>query len=48
MTATAQYREVRDQFARGRYALWTGHIGLAVYLWDCVTAEPRFPSIDVF
>ena len=32
----------------GRYTLWTGDPGLAVYLWDCITAEPRFPTIDVF
>jgi Lanthionine synthetase C-like protein len=48
MTAIAQYREARDQFGRGRYSLWTGDIGLAVYLWDCLTAEPQFPTIDVF
>ena len=48
MTAIAQYREARDQLGRGRYSLWTGDIGLAVYLWDCLTAEPRFPMIDVF
>jgi hypothetical protein len=23
-------------------------IGLAVYLWGCLTAEPQFPTIDVF
>ena len=48
MTAIAQYREARERFGRGRYSLWTGDIGLAVYLWDCLTAEPRFPTIDVF
>jgi lanthionine synthetase-like protein len=48
MTAIAQYREARDQLGRGRYSLWTGDIGLAVYLWDCVAAKPRFPTIDVF
>jgi hypothetical protein len=48
MTAIAQYREARDQLGRGRYSLWTGDIGLAVYLWDCLTAEPQFPTIDVF
>jgi hypothetical protein len=48
MTAIAQYREVRDQLGRGRYSLWTGDIGLAVYLWNCLTAEPHFPTIDVF
>jgi hypothetical protein len=48
MTSIAQYREARERFGRGRYSLWTGDIGLAVYLWDCLTAEPRFPTIDVF
>ncbi len=48
MTAIAQGRETRTATGRGRYTLWTGDIGLAVYLWDCVTADPRFPSIDVF
>jgi hypothetical protein len=48
MTAMAQYREAREQYGRGRYSLWTGDIGLATYLWDCLTAEPRFPTIDVF
>jgi hypothetical protein len=48
MTAIAQYREAREQLGRGRYSLWTGDIGLAVYLWDCLTAESRFPTIDVF
>ena len=48
MTAIAQCRETRAQYGRGRYSLWTGDVGLAVYLWDCVTAEPRFPGVDVF
>jgi hypothetical protein len=48
MTAIAQCREVRTQLGRGRYSLWTGDVGLAVYLWDCLTAKPRFPTIDVF
>jgi hypothetical protein len=48
MTAIAQCREAKDELGRGRYSLWTGDIGLAIYLWDCLTAEPRFPSIDVW
>ena len=48
MTAIAQCREARAHYGRGRYSLWTGDVGLAVYLWDCVTAEPRFPGVDVF
>ena len=48
MTAIAQCREERSELGRGRYTLWTGDVGLAVYLWDCLTGEPRFPTIDVF
>lgn len=40
----------RDALAYGqlRYSLWTGDLGLAVYLWDCIRARPRFPTLDVF
>jgi Lanthionine synthetase C-like protein len=48
MTAIAQCRAARLQLGRGRYSLWTGDVGLAIYLRDCLTAEPRFPTIDVF
>jgi hypothetical protein len=33
---------------RRRYSLWTGDIGFAIYLWDCVRATARFPTLDVF
>ena len=48
MTAIAQASEARTQYGRGRYSLWTGDIGLAIYLWDCITTNPAFPTIDVF
>jgi Lanthionine synthetase C-like protein len=48
MTAIAQFREAHAAFGQGRYALWTGDVGLAIYLWDCLSTEPRFPTIDVF
>jgi hypothetical protein len=48
LTAIAQSREARDHVGRGRYSLWTGDAGLAVYLWDCLTAVPRFPTVDFF
>ena len=31
-----------------RYPLWTGDLGLAVYLWDCLQAQAQFPTVDVF
>jgi hypothetical protein len=48
MTAIVQYRGAQTAVGRGRYSLWTGDVGLAIYLWDCITGEPRFPTIDVF
>ncbi|MGJ5198289.1 lanthionine synthetase C family protein [Bradyrhizobium sp. HKCCYLRH1030] len=48
MTAIVQVRGGQMVAGRGRYSLWTGDVGLAAYLWDCITGEPRFPTIDVF
>jgi Lanthionine synthetase C-like protein len=48
MTGIAQCRKARAEFGRGRYSLWTGDVGFAVYLWDCLAAEPHFPTVDVF
>jgi hypothetical protein len=47
MTAIAQCREAREQPGRGRCSLRTGDIGLATYLWDCLTVLPAFPTVDV-
>lgn len=48
MTAIAQCREARAELGRGRFSLWTGDVGLAIYLRDCLTAQPHFPTVDVF
>jgi hypothetical protein len=48
MSAIAQCREARMEHGRGRYSLWTGDVGLAIYLWDCLTGMPRFPTVDIF
>jgi hypothetical protein len=48
MTAIGQCRQARTELGRGRFSLWTGDVGLAVYLWDCLTETPYFPTIDVF
>src|SRR6185295_18763305 len=47
MTAIAQCREARLAHGQGRYSLWTGDVGLAIYLWDCMRGEANFPTIDV-
>jgi hypothetical protein len=48
MTAIAQCRAARAETGRGRYSLWTGDIGFAIYLADCLRGEGRFPTVDVF
>jgi len=48
MHAIEQCRMGREQYGRGRYSLWTGDIGLACYLHECVEGSARFPTIDVF
>lgn len=34
--------------SRGRYTLWTGDIGTAIYLHNCITGTHGFPTIDIF
>lgn len=36
------------RYGQGRYSLWTGDPGFAVYLWDCIRAQAAFPTLDVF
>jgi hypothetical protein len=48
MTAIAQCDEARLRYGRGRYSLWTGDLGLAIYLRDCISGQPAFPTIDLF
>ena len=48
MTAIEQWRAASAEFGRGRYSLWTGDIGLALYLHECLAGTARFPTIDVF
>jgi hypothetical protein len=47
MAAIDQVRGARAAFGRGRYSLWTGDAGLAIYLWQCISGEPQFPTVDV-
>jgi hypothetical protein len=46
MMAITQFREHRERYGRCRYSLWTGDLGLAVYLLDCIEGTSDFPTID--
>jgi len=48
MHGIAQAREDAARHGQWRYSLWTGDLGLAIYLRDCLCAEGRFPTLDVF
>lgn len=48
MHGIAQTHEHAARYGQGRYSLWTGDPGFAIYLWDCLRAEARFPTLDVF
>jgi Lanthionine synthetase C-like protein len=46
MHAIEQVARARKRVGRGRYTLWTGDIGVALYLRACLDANPTFPTID--
>lgn len=48
MHALAQCEADAAKHGQGRYSLWTGDLGLAVYLWDCLRGQSAFPTLDVF
>jgi hypothetical protein len=48
MHALWQVERGRELFAQGRYSLWTGDIGVALFVNECLQASARFPTIDSF
>jgi len=47
MHAAGQVERLRDQHGRGRYSLWTGDVGVALYLAACISADSAMPTLDV-
>ena len=47
MHAIGQQRRMRQQYGRGRYTLWTGDPGVAVYVWHCLTGAGGMPGLDI-
>ena len=43
MHAAAQVERSRSEYGRGRHTLWTGDLGAALYLADCVDGEGELP-----
>ena len=48
MHAIRQFEAETEQAERLRHSLWTGDIGLAIFLWDCLRERAGFPTLDVF
>ena len=42
-----QRERMRQQFGQGRYTLWTGDAGLAVYAWHCLDGTAGLPALDI-
>ena len=47
MHALLQRDAMRQQHGQGRYPLWTGDAGLAVYLWHCLQGQAGLPGLDL-
>jgi hypothetical protein len=48
MHAIVQCERALARYGQRKYSLWTGDLGLAIYLWDCVRGTAKFPTLDVF
>lgn len=35
-------------FGQMHFSLWTGDLGFAIYLWNCINGDDAFPCLDVF
>jgi len=47
MHSLVQRERMRQHYGQGRFTLWTGDAGLAVYLWHCLEAEAGLPALDI-
>jgi hypothetical protein len=48
MHAIAQVEGARVAHGLGRNSLWTGDVGVALYLSSCIRGDSGFPTLDVF
>jgi DUF1680 family protein len=46
--AAAQVTAARREHGRGRHTLWTGDLGTAMYLQQCLSETSGVPTIDVW
>lgn len=48
MHAIEQVERARLKFGQGRHSLWTGDLGVALYLAGCIAGDSDFPTLDRF
>jgi hypothetical protein len=48
MHAIGQVERMRAEHGQARHSLWTGDIGVAVFLAACVAGDADLPTLDVF
>lgn len=48
MHGIVQVERERNVHGQGRHTLWTGDLGMACVLWDCIGGQPAFPTLDGF
>jgi lantibiotic modifying enzyme len=48
MHGIAQTDAAAQAYGQMRYSLWTGDVGFAIFLWDCIRGGDRFPTMDIF
>jgi hypothetical protein len=48
MHGIAQTQVHARQYGQMRYSLWTGDLGFAIYLRDCIRGAGAFPTLDTF
>jgi hypothetical protein len=48
MHALEQVHRLRAERGHGRYSLWTGDIGVALFAADCVDARTSYPVLDTW
>ena len=46
MHAMTQSQEMKSEYGRVRFSLWTGDLGVAIYLWQCIQGSAGIPTLD--
>jgi hypothetical protein len=46
--ALEQVAAARSEGGRGRYSLWTGDVGVAVFAADCLLGRTRYPVLETW